>query len=279
MKKAAIIEILIDNGHELNEIKNLKKIELNEMLKGISATNALDNALPSSGITDAVMPEETNEEKKKILPTDPEWAQYVLSQFLDDELEGQNPRVDGLRRVAEKLLGEIVEEGCDLIAAPCRDNEFRACAKAWIIFKIDGEYRKFEALADAYPGNVYSEEFNIYSTAMADTRAKGRCLRNALRLRQIVAAEELKEKFISQGKNENDINVGQITAIRLLCDNKDISLSKLLKRLEIDFQIGENGGIKLELLTKDQANSVLNEISKISNNKEILDIVKRGTNE
>ena len=52
--------------------------------------------------------------------TEPGWAQYVLGQFADDELEEQNPRVEGLRRVAELLLGEIVEEECDLVQAPTR---------------------------------------------------------------------------------------------------------------------------------------------------------------
>jgi hypothetical protein len=35
------------------------------------------------------------------------WSEWVLSQFADDELENGAPTCDGLRRVAEDVLGPI----------------------------------------------------------------------------------------------------------------------------------------------------------------------------
>jgi len=107
-------------------------------------------------------------------PSDPEWTQYVLGKFLPDEVDGQNPRVEGLRRVSSELVGELVEEGCDLVSAPCEANGYRACVKAWAIFLTNGgKEKRFEALADAHPDNCI-DDYVTYLVAMADTRAKGR---------------------------------------------------------------------------------------------------------
>ena len=43
--------------------------------------------------------------------TDPEWNDYVMSMFTDKEMYNGNPLVNGLRRVAEVVLGPIVYSG------------------------------------------------------------------------------------------------------------------------------------------------------------------------
>ena len=54
-----------------------------------------------TGVTDIV---ETNAPSM----TSPEWNEYVLSLFEENELIDGNPLVAGLRRVAEVVLGPIV---------------------------------------------------------------------------------------------------------------------------------------------------------------------------
>jgi len=168
--------------------------------------------------------------------TDESWAQYVMSKFSDDEMDGENPRVEGLRRVAELLIGTIVKEGCDLVGHPTMDNEGRVCAKATIIFKtISGDLKTYEALADAYPGNC-SQEFSVYPTAMADTRAKGRCYRAALGLKRVIAAEEAFGQKGETDSSNRSIQVGQIAAIRLISDQLKVSITKLLDYKEIPYK-------------------------------------------
>src|ERR1022692_1723307 len=56
-----------------------------------------------------------------------EWSDYVMGQFLETEvfkqknekgdITGLFPKVHGLRRVAQKLIGEIVESECHCVQA------------------------------------------------------------------------------------------------------------------------------------------------------------------
>ena len=43
--------------------------------------------------------------------TDPKWNDYVMSMFTEKEMYNGNPLVNGLRRVAEVVLGPIVYSG------------------------------------------------------------------------------------------------------------------------------------------------------------------------
>lgn len=187
-------------------------------------------------------------------------TQRILNMFHDDELDNGNPKVEGLRRVAEEVVGDIREEGCDLIQAPSPENGMMACAKAWIVFRqeslanqvsTDGRggvdsiiskpiLRRYEALADAHPGNV-TDDFSGYLVAVADTRAKGRCFRNALKLKRVVAAEEIGRPKSSDLDNTNiKIDGQQIILIERLADRKNISITKLLTDMEIAFDGASN---------------------------------------
>lgn len=189
-------------------------------------------------------------------PNDSEWTQYVLGQFLEDEVDGKNPRVEGLRRVAGELVGELIEEGCDLVAVPTEENRFRACAKAWGIFLTsEGRTKRFEALADAHSENCF-EDYATYLVAMADTRAKGRMFRNALCLRRVVSAEEVNKTMaiatdIQQG---GAIHTSQISIIRLISDRHNFDIAKVLDSLEIEYKLNDNtGDVNLQSLSYENA--------------------------
>jgi len=242
MKKNELIELLSKYGHNVQVLSNMKLGELKSLLDEENKAKDCDIILeyPSQENNESskIIKSVESENKTTAIPlkTDAEWPQYVMGQFADDEMEGTNPRLDGLRRVAEKLLGEIIEEGCELISTPTIENQFRASVKAWVIFRNHFEHIRFEALADAYEGNL-TQDFSIYLVAMADTRAKARAYRAALRLRKIVAAEEI---GVNNAGSENNnggnskIAIGQITLIRMMADRQNISITKLLKDLEIN---------------------------------------------
>lgn len=204
-------------------------------------------------------------------PSDPEWTQYVLGKFLEDEVDGQNPRVEGLRRVAGELVGELIEEGCDLVAAPTEENKFRACVKAWGIFVTpEGRTKRFEALADAHCDNCY-EDFATYLVAMADTRAKGRMFRNALCLRRVVAAEEVSKTVASAAdiQKGGSIHTGQISMIRLISERQGFKISDVLDRLCIKYELNDQtGDVNLQSLSYEDALAAATEMRKMKEQKE-----------
>ena len=104
-----------------------------------------------------------------INPTSPEWNEHVLSLFDDRELYEGRPLCAGLRRVAELLLGRIVSSRPTQVFAPTGGDEIGRATVVWEI------------------------AFCVFNTATAATRAEGRALRKALRLKT-VAAEEMTKK-------------------------------------------------------------------------------------
>jgi len=295
MKKKEIIELLISKGRTKEEIskigvKILRKMldeevigdnslkAISTLLIGKDTPSEVDDILlgiegitvgPSASLIEKPISEKKlrkaakemvkdplyEEQKDPPLPSSPEWTQYVLSLFQDDELDGENPRVEGLRRVASQLLLGIQEEGCDLISSPSPDNAFRACAKAWVIF---GNGQRFEALADAAPENCTSD-FTIYPVAMADTRAKGRCYRAALMLKRVIAAEE-KCGDIGQSNSQQNIHTGQLTAIDLLSTRLKVDPIKLIKELFPGRDIKSS-----KSLNHTEAQEVIKELNRLRN--------------
>lgn len=304
MKKDEIIEKLLSKGVKQEEIHGLKVPQLKAMLEeeergeeSLIILDKLQEGIDSGEYetkTDPPLQEDSTNYNQTVVnieesksktnnattprtespnppsPSDSGWTQYVMSLFMDDELEGQNPRLEGLRRVAEKLLGEVIEERCELISSPTMENGERACAKATIIFEGG---RIFEALADACPGNC-AKDFTIYPTAMADTRAKGRCYRAALRLKRIVSAEEICGSINEDVDTNKNIQTGQITTIRLLSDRSNISIKKLLDDLEISC-IVKDGVIDLKSLKYNEALIVLNRLNSMRQEDHVPEKLKR----
>jgi hypothetical protein len=126
-----------------------------------------------------------------INPTDPGWNDYVLSLFDEKtEMYDGRPLCHGLRRVAELLLGEIVSSRPTQIFPPKEDNSIGRATVVWEVAFSNGQ--TFSDVADCWEGNT-DDTFCVFNTATAATRAEGRALRKALRLR-VVSAEELTKK-------------------------------------------------------------------------------------
>ena len=126
-----------------------------------------------------------------------EWNDYVMSQFHSGELFDGNPTCAGLRRVAEELLGTIVSSRPAQVW-PATDSD--GPGRATVVFEIiidwmdSGQLKTFADVADVWHGNT-DDLFCAHPVATASTRAEGRALRKALKVK-CLAAEELAKKDI-----------------------------------------------------------------------------------
>ena len=88
-------------------------------------------------------PENTNTSVRDVVQSDtpsvtsPEWNDYVLSLFEENELYDGRPLCAGLRRVAELLLGEIVSSKPTQIFPPLKGDEIGRATVIWeIVFSM-----------------------------------------------------------------------------------------------------------------------------------------------
>ena len=151
---------------------------MEELFEGLETVQDVDTS-----VTDVVQSDRPD-------PTSPEWNDYVLSLFEKNEMYDGRPLCHGLRRVAELLLGRIVSSRPTQIFAPQGGNEIGRATVVWELIFDDGSL--FSDVADCWEGNT-DDAFCVFNTATAATRAEGRALRKALRLRT-VAAEEMTKK-------------------------------------------------------------------------------------
>lgn len=162
--------------------------------------------------------------------SDPTWSDYVMKQFTEDELFKGYPRVDGLRRVTDLLLGPIYDSTVKVITSPTKDD-FRATVVCEVLiqFRADDpdKLRRFSDVADVFPGNT-DDAFLIHPTAIAATRAEGRALRKALKLKNVVSAEELTDKTLEDAGLNGRITESQIVAINAICNRSDINVIKFI---------------------------------------------------
>lgn len=124
-----------------------------------------------------------------------EWHDYIMEKFENRELIDGNPTCAGLRRVAEDVLGSIIVSRPSQVF-PSTDNN--GPGRATVVFEIvfdwmdSGQMRTFSDVADVWHGNT-DDLFCAHPVATASTRAEGRALRKALKIR-CLSAEELTRK-------------------------------------------------------------------------------------
>jgi hypothetical protein len=205
------------------------------------------------------------------LPTDPKWNDYVLGFFEDNEMFDGRPLCAGLRRVAELLLGRIVSSKPTQIFAPTNGDEIGRATVVWEVVFQDGSV--FSDVADAWEGNT-DDMFQVFVTATAATRAEGRALRKALRLKT-VAFEEITSKDtakiakdISKKKGldvstEYDSSGTMTDPQARFIDSKakqlDVDASKILKEV---FNV-----VKVSKTTKKQASDVIEKLNEYQQDK------------
>jgi len=159
---------------------------------------------------------------------DPKWNDFVLSQLTTEEKVKDNPTVDGLRRVAQQLIGPIINMHTHIVQAPTPENEKRATVTVYLKFNVQSPHCKYygniEVMgsADSYWGNT-DKIYRNHPTAVAETRAEGRALRRILRLRKVIAAEEQADETEMETlgmETVGKITQPQISYLEITCRDK-----------------------------------------------------------
>tara|TARA_R110000824_G_scaffold14985_3_gene63342 strand:- start:11205 stop:12128 length:924 start_codon:yes stop_codon:yes gene_type:complete len=230
---------------------------------------------------EAVVKENSDEEDRPSMFSD-EWNGFVMAHFKSNEMIDGNPICAGLRRVAELLLGDIIESGPEQVF-PATDGN--GPGRATVVFKVmfnwmnEGTVRTFREVADVWHGNT-DDLFCAHPVATASTRAEGRALRKALKLR-CLAAEELAKKDIvnivkqavaaapTSGDYESDKRISgqQVQFIDNRCNQLDIDILGFIN-------IGENTYESINNVTKDSAKKMIKVLNTYQNGNSIPDKIK-----
>jgi hypothetical protein len=178
-------------------------------------------------------------EVKKITSNDIEWTDHVLSFLNDDEKISGNPTTDGLRRIFETVLNcTLIRAETSVVQSPSLDNERRATVVHTLQYYLNSDdvvaplNRTVSGAADVYWGNC-DKVYRNHPVAVAETRAEGRALRRALKLRKVVAAEEI-AKDIEDHTYDNEVNKisdAQINFIDVLAKRLNINTEKFLSSM------------------------------------------------
>ena len=167
-------------------------------------------------------------EEEIIKPTDPKWVDHVLDNLADHELSDGNPTTDGLRRVTEKLYGQIIKSDTEILEIPKAAYTGKVTAKhTLVIERHDGRLIEISACVDVI-GQSLPAPFNRHLVATACTKAEGKALRRALKIR-VQTAEELTSEPDEEFNTDEPINDQQIVAIKTLCKRNDVDLIKFVK--------------------------------------------------
>jgi len=180
------------------------------------------------------------------------WHDYVMSEFSPEELVDGQPTVDGLRRVTQLLLGPIIDQKVKISYV----DEHSVNAIFKITLQEDSELRCFVGAADCTPRNCTDKTFQVFPTAIAETRAEGRAYRKALGLRSIAAEEKAEVNLDTPTITDNQINT-----IKMLCGKVKIDYDKFVNYYtggDIEKDTYQNG---VKMLT--QLNSFRNDPKQI----------------
>lgn len=210
-----------------------------------------------------------------------EWNDYVLGLLSEEEKIDGNPTTDGLRRIFEIALKcTIIEANSEVVQSPSIDNEKRATVTHRLTYILNDntvspefKMRVVSGSADVYWGNC-DKIYRNHPVAVAETRAEGRALRRGLRLRKVVAAEEIASSIEDDINSDNidKISEQQINFIDVLSKRNNINTKELM----VDFGIDSTN---IRHVSHDKAIAIIRELSKYQQNPESVSDKLIGYNE
>lgn len=271
MNKWELKRLALSKGYSKESLKGLTIAQIENMINE-SAENVLDKLEVSQNVTDAQSTDDTTIVEEKIPDyLDPEWSNYVMKQFTNDELSDETPNINGLRRVAQLLLGPVISSKIVHFSPALNvDTYGRSSCVYEIVIKWENDpsdLRVFQAAAGSYSGNTESE-YAKYPEAISDTRAEARCLRKALRINGPAYEEVCKnpatEDVIVMSQSSDKISSTQTIMIKSRCKEYNLNIDKVIKNV-----IGENC-LLLEL-TRDKAKQVCEFLNHIQTNRVEID--------
>lgn len=203
-------------------------------------------------------------------PGEPEWNDFVMELFQPEELMDGNPMVAGLRRVAEKVLGEIVFSGPTTVIPPKEDNEI---GRSVVIYKVQfADGKVFSDVADVWEQNT-DPNFLVFGVATASTRAEARALRKALKIR-CVAAEELTNRDTAESakaamrNSQSQDKTGEYKEKELMTDRQDNFIVSKCRQLNVNRDKFMKEVIKAKgKITKKQASDAIDKLQSMQQDK------------
>jgi len=178
-------------------------------------------------------------EEVKVTMLDPNWTDFILADLSREEMQTKDgkeyPKVDGLRRMVMKHLGDIIDNNSLVVQTPDNSNESRTTVVAQIVIETpDGRRKTASGVADCNFRNA-EKTFSKYPGAIAETRAEGRALRKLLNLRT-VAYEEMGTEEAQDSDDPKYVTDTQLSAIDIIASRLKVNVRKMLKKhgLEVD---------------------------------------------
>ena len=239
MTVADLRDDLVENGISEDLFKDLNKKELVKLHKAETLLDDVNLDEDFEEVDDVVFQEMHSAAMDPEAPpyNSREWSDYVMTKFDRSELIDGNPICAGLRRVAELMLGTVVESGPEQVFPSTDSNK---PGRATVVYKVvidwmnTGFLKTYKEVADVWHGNT-DDLFCAHPVATASTRAEGRALRKALKIRAL-AAEELAKKDIvgivqattADWNPEDAISNQQVTFINNKCKQLDIDVRKFV---------------------------------------------------
>ena len=227
MTKQELIQEIQSYKGEHKGLATKKKAELQEVLEKLQAESKIfiNGEEPLA---------EKSEEVDESIPEmhDPEWTDYVMSDFVPDELKDGMPTCDGLRRVFRAIIGQILSCEMNVIKAPSMQDPSTTvqCRMQYKLHcKSCNGARQISDVFDVNPENT-PWPYNKASVASAATKAEARVLRKALGLCRVYSSEEVQEgldAIQSVSENVSDEH-------RPIADNAKTAIQSMSQRLGID---------------------------------------------
>lgn len=304
-------ELLNKYGFSASEVKGklslvTKLLEFNQPATIVEKT-LTDIGIPGTNSEDIIL-----DTKPQTIPEygSDEWQEFLINQLSTKEKEGNFPKCFGLRRLAQKYLGDIIESGPIQVFAPTAQDEAGRATVVWrlvINWKINQpEYvnidvynpdrREFSDVADCWIGNTPAT-YAVHPSSTAATRAEGRALKKALMLNLLTAeemsndksAELIVEKQVeklmgekTEWSAEDVATASQKNFITKKCDSMNIELDKFINKSH--FVYGEerryatidnvSRGVAASMI--EELNRYQNESSNPGESKSIPEQIKKG---
>jgi hypothetical protein len=248
MKKEQLIDLITNTFKYDKDISGMKRAELILLAKDLEGVTSIKEAqpeevtLPAGFVRDeeVLVPTVNSETPAPVAVPDitsPEWTDFIMSLFTEDELvDGKYPSCDALRRVFEKIIGVIVSTDMQVIQPPDNNNGGRATVKctlefapyAWMGTRVGT--KKVSDVADCYYGNTLAP-YCKHAAATAATMAEGRCLRKAMMIRTLTR-EEMQTPKGEEAKAVEQIENDGTPAT----DNQKHILTRMCQRSQIDIE-------------------------------------------